>query len=357
VSEANGSWNLSARRFVRAQLASIGRWSSSLAADLGPAPPAAEEPPLDGWPRAVWSFWSKPFLASANGGWANSRAFLCSWILSLETASRHLPTTSLVTDDAGARLLVDGLRLPFGRVSTALDALADCDPRWRALGKLHTYGLQQEPFVHVDNDVFLWTPLPDRLLVAPVLAQNPDPIVRRSFYQPEWLEAALRQSGEGWLPEEWTWYRSSGRPQRAESCGIFGGRHLDFIRHYARQAERLVRDPANQPAWRTLDIGVRSDVLAEQYFLAACVEYHHGRPDSPFRDVEIEHLFTSSAGPWSAGEADRLGYTHLIGGAKRNAAIAERLESRVERDYPDAYERCLEVVSATERVPSWEARP
>jgi hypothetical protein len=347
VSEANGRWSLSARRFVQTQLASVGQWSSSLSADLGPPPPAAEEPPREAGPRAVWSFWSKPFHASAGGGWANTRAFLCSWILSLETASRHLPYTCLVTDDAGARLLVDGLRLSFGRVSTALNALDDCDPRWRALGKLHTYGLQRAPFVHVDNDVFLWDPLPERLLAAPVVAQSPDPIVGRSFYQPGWLEAALRQDGGGWLPEEWTWYRSSGRQPRAESCGIFGGRHLDFIQHYARQAERLVRDPANQAAWRALDIGVRSDVLVEQFFLAACVEHHRGRADSPFRDVEIEDLFTSSANPWSAGEADRLGYTHLIGGAKRNAAVAERLELRVERDYPDAYERCLEVVSAT----------
>ena len=51
-------------------------------------------------------------------------------------ARRHYPTTCLVTDDEGARLLIDGLRLPFARVSTALNALRDEDPEWWALGKI-----------------------------------------------------------------------------------------------------------------------------------------------------------------------------------------------------------------------------
>jgi hypothetical protein len=38
--------------------------------------------------------------------------------------------------------------------------------------------------------------------------------------------------------------------------------------------------------------------------------------------------------------ARQRGYTHLIGGAKRNRKLARALENRVARDYPDRYERC-----------------
>ena len=38
-------------------------------------------------------------------------------------------------------------------------------------------------------------------------------------------------------------------------------------------------------------------------------------------------------------------YTHLIGGAKSNAALARSLENRVAREYPKAYERCCALKS------------
>src|ERR1017187_9186373 len=113
--------------------------------------------------RAVWSFWSKPFLAGHGSVWAEPRQHWLSWILSLETAKCHLPETALYTDQVGADLLVDKLGLKFAEVSTVLDVLADEDPRWWALGKLRTYALQTTPFVHIDSDVFLWKPLPDGL--------------------------------------------------------------------------------------------------------------------------------------------------------------------------------------------------
>ena len=67
-------------------------------------------------------------------------------------------------------MLVDELRLPFVHVHTELNALREQDPGWWALGKLHTYGLQTEPFVHVDYDAFMWLPLPEQLLHADVIA-------------------------------------------------------------------------------------------------------------------------------------------------------------------------------------------
>ena len=42
--------------------------------------------------------------------------------------------------------------------------------------------------------------------------------------------------------------------------------------------------------------------------------------------------------------AREVGYTHLIGGAKRNEKWLKRLEERVARDYPAQYERCMRYV-------------
>jgi hypothetical protein len=61
--------------------------------------------------KAVWSFWSKPFAAHRHAMWPSEKHHLCSWVLSVETARQHYPDTWLVTDNAGARMLMDQPRL------------------------------------------------------------------------------------------------------------------------------------------------------------------------------------------------------------------------------------------------------
>src|SRR5262249_42856235 len=119
--------------------------------------------------RAVWSYWSKPYEARRHEPWPSERHHLLSWVLSTMTARRHYGETTLCTDDAGARLLVDGIGLEFEHVSTALNALHVSNPDWWALGKLYAYRMQTEPFVHIDSDVFLWRPLSPDPASVPLL--------------------------------------------------------------------------------------------------------------------------------------------------------------------------------------------
>lgn len=299
--------------------------------------------------RAIWSFWSAPFFRHHHQVWSSPRHHLFAWILSVETARRHCARLALYTDDEGARLLVDGIGLAFDEVHTTLNMLAGCNPEWWALGKLYAYRAQEAPFLHMDSDVFLWTPLPERLLSAPLVAQNPEPfVVGESYYRPELFEAALARDdgGETWLPPEWRWYRATGQPQRAACCGIFGGTRTDFIRHYAARAIRLIEHPANAAALETLDDKIGHNILFEQYLLGACIDYHRARPQSPYGGIAIEYLFDTLDEAFDPEAAARAGYTHLIADAKRNPELADRLEARVRRDYPALYARALETCAA-----------
>jgi hypothetical protein len=291
--------------------------------------------------RAVWSFWSAPFRAHYHRLWLSEKHHLLSWVLSLGEASRHYPDTWLFTDDWGARLLVDALELPFRHVDLRLDGLrqASCDNEWWVLGKLATYAAQTMPFLHLDNDVYLWNPLPAAVTAAPVFAQNPEVFYfeDQSLYRLEPFLRGIERFG-GWLPPEWLWYAQR-RGNRALCCGILGGHDLDFIRHYANRAIEVIRHPGNQPVWPTL--GVRDNILVEQYFLAACLEYHRQNRPLPQTGLEAAYLFPSSADAFDPECATRVGYTHLIGDAKNNRSIADSLERRVQSDYPDYYERCL----------------
>jgi hypothetical protein len=291
--------------------------------------------------RAVWSFSTRPFRSYYKDLWASEKHHLLAWVLSVETARRHYPDTALVTDSNGARLLVDGLGLPFASVSTALDALPELRQEWFNLGKLYAYRSQTAPFVHIDSDVFLWRRLPPWIEKARVFGQNPERVSvdGASFYRPEACTEAIRSSG-GWLAEEWSWYLASGGDE-AVNCGVVGGRDVGFIAHYADLAIQTIEHPRNQAAWSLLEANVADGCLVEQFLLSACLAYHRGRTASPFCDVRVRYLFRSFPGALDERRAARLGFTHLINGAKKNPTLMERLENRVRQEHPRFYERCL----------------
>jgi len=296
--------------------------------------------------RSVWSFWSKPWREHSGWSWLSEKHHLLAWILSFETARKHYTKTSLVTDDAGVKMLVNGLGLPFGIVSTALNALSGHDPTFWMLGKLYAYREQREPFVHLDTDVFLWKRLPAELECAPVFAQNPQYFSQGGGH-PKIYEVLrlLREQTHGWIPKEWEWALSFGSPQRSESCGIMGGNHIDFIHYYSDSAIKLVEDPRNETGWSSVGNKFDYNTAVEEYHLAACVDFHRNRPDSPYREVGIRYVFDSFAQAFNPNIAAKLGFTHLLVEAKRKKVLAERLEQRVKRDYPKQYERCIHFTS------------
>jgi hypothetical protein len=182
----------------------------------------------------------------------------------------------------------------------------------------------------------LWKHLPARILLAPILAQNPEYFdTSGSWYYPQKFD--LIRKFNGWIPKEVEWYKSSGTTQKAMCCGIFGGNRVDFIQHYARQAIDTLLEPTNRTIWRFLG---GDNILIEQYLLAACIEYHQGRKSSQFSDVFVECLFNSSDEAFNPQITKNLGYTHLIGGAKRSEYSSMRLEARVKENFPEYFERC-----------------
>ena len=295
--------------------------------------------------HAIWSFWSRPFENHYRSAWFSEAHHLYSWVLSVETARKHYPHTALYTDDPGARLLVDKLGLEFERVSTSLNALARHDSDLWTLGKIQTYKQQTEPFLHIDNDVFLWEPLQAEIESASVFAQNPEHFRQGiSYYRPEEFEGPLSSCLDGWLPEEWQWYREADVPQRGDCCGILGGHRTDFIQHYATQALKLVEHPGNKPAWASIPNKRINAILLEQYLLSACFEYHASRHGSPYRDIEIKYIFESMEEAFDPSRSSRVRFTHMLGPSKRSWEAADRLERRVKEEYPAHYDRCIDAL-------------
>ncbi|MBI1259052.1 MAG: hypothetical protein GC204_16405, partial [Chloroflexi bacterium] len=95
-------------------------------------------------------------------------------------------------------MLIEGLGLKFDHVSLDLNALKDHDPQWWSLGKTYTYRLQTVPFIHLDNDVFLWKRLRPEVESASVITQNPEYFADGVFYyRPELVDYAIKGIHDG----------------------------------------------------------------------------------------------------------------------------------------------------------------
>jgi hypothetical protein len=231
--------------------------------------------------------------------------------------------------------------LRFDTVSTALDSLRHYDPRWWTLGKLHAYRSETSPFVHIDSDAYLWKAIDPSIIAGDLFAQNAEyfSLGASEFYMPEVLESFLLKRG-GWLPTEWLWARTVfGACQKGIACGVFGGQNLAFIRYYAELAFRLITDSRNAALLPNVPHKARHAILLEQYLLSACVDYHHGREGSPFKNLTVKFLFDSFEDAYF--DAGRIGLTHLLANTKKDPILMRRLEDRVAQNYPDLYDRCL----------------
>lgn len=295
--------------------------------------------------RAVWSFWSKPFFTYYGRVWSNPLRHLLAWGLSFGAAARHYSDTMLVTDRIGKKLLIDQLGLPFTHVSTELEMLQHVEPGWWAIGKLVACSLQDRPFVHLDNDVFLWKALPRNLTESPVIAQCPYSFSQNDpYFRPQEIELAFAQETLE-LPEEWIWARTNRTHFSAANGGILGGSHVAFLQHYAKTALDLILKPEHGPAWSRIGEKQWPNVLIEEFLLIACVDYHAANSVSPYRGVKASYAFPSWEHAYDPNRAARIGFTHLMGGAKSHPAIGIRLEERVRRQDPGFFRRCEQALA------------
>ena len=118
------------------------------------------------------SYWSKAYKNFPNSGWAFKETHYMSWGLSCLQLKQFYDEVELITDSEGADLLINKLHLPYTSCKTTLDKLNNENPAIWALGKIVAYEEQQEPFIHVDGDVYIWNSFPKRIEEAGIVAQN-----------------------------------------------------------------------------------------------------------------------------------------------------------------------------------------
>lgn len=273
--------------------------------------------------KIIQSFWSKPYLQGnttnielrGKGGWLHEKVFKQSILLSFFTINKHHGEVHLITDDLGKSILIDELKIPYSSVSLELNQLHNFDHRLWAIGKLLAYSLQSEPFLHIDNDVFLYKPLPENLFKSDVYVQNLD---KNASYYASVHNCARALIDE--LPPFLNEYLTNGGLlNEAYGCnaGIIGGKNLGVFKTLKKVAFELV-NRINLSEERN-DFGL-INVFLEQSTLYALA--HN-------RKLEIGTLFPEMNEEFdqvlSFERVPECGYIHVVGKAKRNILANERI--------------------------------
>ena len=290
--------------------------------------------------KIVQSLWSYPVEQAGDcpgnrfkGGWPHERDHWMSWALSCLTLKQFYPKVELITDHIGKKMLIDQLQLPYTKVSTDLNELNGYPSKAWALGKLKAYGLQNEPFLHVDGDVYLWQKLENAIENQNLVVQS-----RTDFTQHLQVEElALAIQNE--LTEVPTaiknhWKHQS--PLFAINAGIIGGNDLAFFKEYSKQAFAFI--DANVDRFDVLNGHLLNMIFEEHLFfcLAAYqqkdIAFYFGAINQPFKEVSRFHLL-----PFYAN------YIHVIGEAKQNAYTSEQVALHLREKFPEYYQRILEL--------------
>lgn len=292
--------------------------------------------------KIVQSFWSGPkALASEknilaiSAGWISPEYHWMSWALSCLQLRKFYDRVELVTDEPGRHLLVDTLGLPYTSVSTDLQnsELDNLAPKLWAMPKVYTYGLQQEPFLHVDGDIYIAEPFSPQLLAAPIVAQNPELDLHIYPISLEHIERVAT-----YLPPSLVHDRGQTSHVLAYNAGILGGTAIDFFQAFRREVFTFIE--RNQAVMPELLLDECFNTIPEQYLLQTLAQ-EMGVPvaclfEEPVTDIQHFEKFVNVQ-----GFPHHVKYVHIIGAFKRLTGFYQFVANTLRQEYPTYYYHIL----------------
>lgn len=269
-------------------------------------------------------------------GWAAAEYHLMSWTLSCLQLKKYHKNVYLYANSKAARILIDILELPYDKVFITHDNLKLNNPSLWALPKIHTYSMQESPFLHVDGDVFIFAPFEDKLLNGELIVQNIENVVDRSFGMHEKILNNLE-----YVPECVKDQLCSGNAIYSINAGILGGNNIDFIREYAKLSFAYVErnisslDMLNTNRFNTYFEQHLFYSFAKEFKLPISVLFSEIVNDNEYTNLADFHkLFNNK------------NYLHFLGHFKQYKQKCIKMAEVLRSEYPEYYYKIIMLFKA-----------
>lgn len=290
--------------------------------------------------KIIHSFWSRPSLAKFNdfekvdGGWINAKYHLMSWALSCLLVKRHYEEIELVTDNHGAKLLIDSLDLPYTKINLTLDNINKYSPKLWALGKIHAYLDQKDPFIHIDGDVFIWEKFSNEIENGKLIAQNVDLYNLKEYYN-----ALIYLKAQGFvLPAELDGIKNLRDLSYSYNAGIIGGNDIDFIHYFSKRSLAFIEQNVNKinPEFQESSFAI----IYEQLLFAFLAKERKVPVTVLFKGLTEEFKNLSDF----QNRLRQIKYVHIMNISKMQYHICHELEMQLMTQFPNYYDKILRFI-------------
>lgn len=287
--------------------------------------------------KIIQSFWSGNQTDFTNNyGWYNYKYHWLSWILSCNQLVKHHKEVELFTDRFGYDILITKLQLPYTKVHVILDDLNGYHKDLWAMAKIKTFQIQDEPFIHVDGDVFVWESLTDKFKNTTLVTQNLE--ITTDYYGNMWNDILPNLN---FIPSEMANY-SSKRSSFACNMGIIGGNDIKFFKEYTKISTAFVDNNIN--SWSNIN-GFNFNIFFEQVLFYEFAKIKNLKVDFLFEEISEDNNYK---GFGDFHKVPNKTYLHLLGIFKRNASICKSMEVYIMKYFSESYSKITKLINEIE---------
>lgn len=275
--------------------------------------------------NVIYSLWTKPYRELGNTlGFDSIEDFVNSLILSVNVSKQHYNNIHFYTDKTGMEIIKPYMdQLPFTEIYVILDEADWVPSQWWAFPKIYVYSLQKEPFIHLDNDAYLWDKLKEEMSTYDFISQNLESVHDKSH---KYYKDAIRVYADHILHIDDI--KDTQRFAYAMNAGIFGAFNNKGLKLFknmydnaikvakSAMADKWLMDFINWKDLRNWDAFLFNTLNEQHYAYYYCI-------NNNLRHLEL--LDT------------KLQFTHLISNAKRNKDRMDKIKKRiVEKNWKSA---------------------
>lgn len=286
--------------------------------------------------KIIQSYWSKPYneLSGSNrmGGWSEKAFHYMSCALSCLKLAEFYPV-ELITDQKGIDILINKIGLPYSHTTIDLEYIDYPTSLW-AVGKVVAYSLQNEPFIHIDNDVFIWSKFPEHIIASNLVVQSIEENFHHNLF---YLELAIKKFK--YISKSLLEQKNNKSITNSINAGILGGKDISFIKDYAIEAIKLVESNVIEISQLKNTNGI--NLVFEQCLFYSLIE-------------EQKKTLTCLLGKTDKAEYKELvqfwdipcikTYIHTISSYKQFYVIGEQVAQRLWYEYPEYFYRIQDLI-------------
>lgn len=275
--------------------------------------------------KALYTFWSKPLrekLARCN----SEKNFIMMFIYSMLWSAKWFNKVELNTDDYGYKIFE-----PFStdriKIKNTLSNFENLDPYlfW-AYPKLYSLTLQDESFIHIDGDIFIFRKLKEELFSGDFGFQNIEETYFQRTYEKivKFCDKNIKNKPKKWNPNL----------KNSINCGLMYFKNFedaknfhDEVKEYFVDLDKETLDKITKELKEIIKITYISyPLIFEQYYLNCFLQNKNINYLLDMEQIKKEEQ----------GQLTIQGYVHLIED-KNNPIYLNNINTRFQLEFPDEY--------------------